>query len=272
MTSKNRFVRLVVGCTAVLFLAACGGDGDGGGGGGGGGPTITKEATLTLGQEVPAAIAPTPPATNPINGTVTVTLTTATNAVSGTMTLTGDYPRVTAAHIHDGDIGTAGGVIIGLVDGGNGSWSLPATASFTAAQAERFKAGGTYVNVHTADIGAIAGLNPAGEIRGQLIGFADNIQPIFTTNCAISNCHVAGSALGAPMSLAAGVSVGNLVGQPASGSAGTRVIAGDSANSVLVARIGGATTGRMPPAPATLLPANQQNLIKVWIDMGAKDN
>ena len=268
MTNRNSFFRLVVGCTAVLFMAACGGGGGGdggGGGGGGGGPTITKEATLTLGQEVPAATAPAPPL-NPIAGTVTVTLTTATNAVSGTMTLTGDYTRVTAAHIHDGDIGTAGGVIIGLVDGGNGSWSLPANAVFTAAQAERFKAGGYYVNAHTAL------LNPNGEIRGQLIGFADNIQPIFTASCAVSTCHVAGSSTGAPMSLAAGVSAANLVGQPASGSAGTRAIAGDSANSVLVARIGGATTGRMPPAPAPLLPANQQNLIKVWIDMGAKNN
>lgn len=267
MTSKNRFARLVVGCTAVLFLAACGGDGNGDGGGGDVGPTITKEATLTLGQEVPAPNVLTPPVAA-IAGTVTVTLTTATNAVSGTMTLTGDYPRVTAAHIHDGDIGTAGGVVIGLVDGGSGIWSLPATASFTAAQVERFRAGGYYVNAHTAQ-------NAAGEIRGQLLGFADNIQPIFTNNClssAIGSCHVAGSATGAPMSLAAGVSVANMVGQPASGSAGTRVIAGDSANSVLVERIGGTTTGRMPPAPATLLPASQQNLIKVWIDMGAKDN
>ena len=64
MTSKNRFARLVVGCMAVFFLAACGGGGDGDGGGGVTvGQTITKEATLTLGQEVPAAIAPTPPAT-----------------------------------------------------------------------------------------------------------------------------------------------------------------------------------------------------------------
>jgi hypothetical protein len=266
MTKRNGFFRLLVGCTAVLFMAACGGGGDGGGGGGGGGgPTITKEATLTLGQEVPAAIAPTPPATNPITGTVTVTLTTASNAVNGTLTLTGDYTRVTAAHIHDGDIGTAGGVIIGLVDNGNGSWSVPANASFTAAQAERFKAGGYYVNAHTT-------LNAAGEIRGQLLGFADNIQPIFTASCAVSTCHVAGSSTGAPMSLASGVSVANLVGQVASGSAGTRVIAGEAANSVLVTRIGGSTAGRMPPTPAPLLPANEQNLSKVWIDMGAKNN
>jgi hypothetical protein len=257
MTNKNCFSRLLVGCTAVLVLSACGGGG-GDGDGVTGPATITKEATLTIGQEVPAATAPTPPA-NPIGGTMTVTLTTATNAVSGTLTLTGDYPRVTAAHIHDGIIGTAGGVVIGLVDGGNGSWSLPAAASLTAAQAELFKAGGYYVNAHTA-------LNPAGEIRGQLLGFADNIQPIFTANCAVSTCHVTPSSSGAPMSLAAGVSWGNLV------NVGGRVIPGNSADSTLVVRIGGSTLQRMPPSPAPLLPATDQNLIKVWIDMGAKNN
>jgi hypothetical protein len=263
MTRKNCFIRLLVSCTVVLFLAACGGGGDGDGGNGGG-TTIIKEATLTIGQEVPAAIVPTPPATNPITGTMTVTLA-ANNAVSGILTLGGDFARVTAAHIHDGKVGIAGPVVIGLVDGGNGSWSVPAAASFTAAQAALFTAGDYHVNVPTA-------LNAPGEIRGQLIGFADNIQPIFTTSCATSTCHVAGSSTGAPMSLVAGVSWGNLVGQLAS-SGGIRVIAGDAANSVLVARISGTTLGtRMPPLPATLLPANEQNLIKVWIDMGAKDN
>jgi len=264
MISKNCFSRLVVTCTAVLFLAACGGGGDGDGATEP--ATITKEATLTLAQEVPAATAPTPPATNTIGGTMTVTLTTATNAVSGTLTLTGDYTRVTAAHIHDGIIGVAGPVVIGLNNNGNGSWSLPTTASFTAAQAELFKAGSYYINAHTGDIGTVVGLNPAGEIRGQLLGFADNIQPIFTANCAVSTCHVTPSSSGAPMSLAAGASYGNLV------NVGGRVIPGDSAGSVLVTRIGGTTIGRMPPAPASLLPANAQNLIKVWIDMGAKNN
>jgi hypothetical protein len=263
MTSKSRFSWLVAGCTAVL-LAACGG---GGGGGDGTTPaTITKEATLTLGQEVPAATPPAPPATNPIGGTMTVTLTTG-NALSGILTLTGDFTRVTAAHIHDGDVGNApaNNVVIALLNDGNGSWSLPATASLTAAQAARFKAGGYYVNAHTA-------ANPAGEIRGQLIGFADNIQPLFTANCAVSTWHVAGSSTGAPMSLAAGVSVTNLVGQVASGSAGTRVIAGDSANSVLYKRITGTTAGAQMPSGRPLLPENERNLIKVWIDMGAQNN
>ena len=262
MTSKNCFCRLVMGCTTVLFLAACGGDGGGGGGGGGGdATTITKEATLTLGQEVPPAIPPQLPA-NPIEGTMTVTLTTASNAISGTLTLTGDFPRVTAAHIHDGDVGVAGGVVIGLLGTGN-TLSIPPGTVLTAAQAARFKAGGYYVNAHTA-------LNAAGEIRGQLIGFADNIQPLFTANCAVSGCHVTGGS--APMSLASGVSVGNLVNQPAIIPFGgvTRVIPFNSADSVLFSRISDPSASRMPPDRQ--LPANEQNLIKVWIDMGAKNN
>jgi hypothetical protein len=259
MARKNCFIRLLVSCTVVLFLAACGGGG-GDGDNGGGGIAVTKEATLTLGQEVPAPNVITPPVPE-IGGTMTVALA-ANNAVSGTLTLTGATARVTSAHIHDADIGAPGGIVVGLVDGGNGSWSLPATASFDAAQAARFRAGGYYVNAHTDQ-------NPAGEIRGQLIGFADNIQPIFTASCATSTCHVTGSSTGAPMSLVAGASYDNLV----TGAANTRVIPGSSSTSILYNRITGTTAGpQMPPLPATLLPANEQNLIKVWIDMGAKNN
>ena len=229
--------------------------------------TITKEATLTLGQEVPAAIAPTPPATNPIAGTMTVTLATPSNALSGTLTLTGDFARVTeqpGVHIHRGIIGESGGIVVGLQKVGDGTtWSIPAGTLLEPADAALFKAGSTYVNAHTA-------LNPAGEIRGQLLGFADNIQPIFTVNCAVSGCHLPGTT--APMSLAAGASVASLVNQPATYSPGqTRVVPGDSANSVLFKRITGATAG-LPMPPGTQLPANERNLITVWIDMGAKDN
>lgn len=261
MASKNCFSRLLVGCTVVLVLSACGG---GGGDGVTEPPTITKEATLTIGQEIPAV----PPANVPapadeIKGTMTVTLTTATNAISGALTLSTGTSRVTAAHIHDGDIGAAGAPVITLTANGN-VFSIPAGTVLTAAEAARFKAGGYYVNVHTL-------LNEAGEVRGQLLGFTDNIQPIFTANCAVSTCHVPGGSSGAPMSLAAGASYGNLVNQPAS--VGTRVIPDNSADSVLFKRITGTTAGpRMPPSPAPLLPATTQNLIKVWIDMGAKNN
>lgn len=258
MTKKNACFRLVVAGMAILSLAACGGDG-GGDGGTQEPAAITKEATLTLGQEVPAPVAP--PAA--ISGTMTATLTTATNAISGTLTLSGDFARVTAAHIHDGVVGVAGGVVVGLNNDGNGVWSVPANAPpLTAAQAALFKSGSYYVNVHTA-------LNAPGEIRGQLIGFAENVQPIFSASCALGGCHVPGSL--APMSLRSGESVGSLVNQTAA-LGGVRVIPGDSANSILYKKISGTTAGAQMPVNSPPLAANEQNLIKVWIDMGAKNN
>lgn len=249
---------------AALFFAGCGG----GGGGDAAAPpatpavtTFTKQATLTIGQDIPA---PTPPAAaNAIAGTMTVTLDTATNAISGTLTVTGDIARITAAHIHDGDVGVAGGIIIPLQNNGGGVLAVPAGSTLTTAQALRFEAGGYYVNVHTA-------LNPGGEIRGQLLSFADNIQTLFTASCAVSGCHVSGGL--APMSLARGVAIGNLVNQPAVAVAGTRVIPNDSANSVLFKRVSGTSIGPQMPSGGAPLSTFDQNLIKIWIDMGAQNN
>jgi hypothetical protein len=190
------------------------------------------------------------------------------------MTLTGfnlsgapPATAVTAAHIHDGDVGSApaNNVVVGLApDAARVVWTLTRFV-LTDAQVARFKAGGYYVNAHTPAPG-----NPAGLIRGQLISFADNIQSIFTASCAVSNCHVSGGS--APMSLAAGASFANMVNQPATFVPGTRVIPSDSANSVLFKKINGISAGPQMPLNGTPLPANLQNLIKVWIDMGAPNN
>jgi hypothetical protein len=253
----------------LLFLGACGG-------GGGDNNAVTptpptpatfiKKATLTLAQDVPAPTAP--PAANVINGTMTVTLNTPANTVSGTLTITGDIARVTAAHIHDGDVGAAGSIVITLQNNGNGVWAIPAGFTLTNDQALRFEAGGYYVNAHTA-------LNTSGEIRGQFLSFADNIQTIFTANCAIPACHVNGGT--APMSLAAGEAYKNLINQGVvvglgAGAGGVRVIPNDSANSVLFMKVSGTTAGPQMPLGASPLPASEQGLIKVWIDMGAENN
>ena len=68
-----------------------------------------------------------------------------------------------AAHIHIGDAGINGPIIIGLTQtaAGSGVWTVPPNAALTSAQLTALNAGGLYVNVHT-------DLNPGGQIRGQI--------------------------------------------------------------------------------------------------------
>lgn len=78
--------------------------------------------------------------------------------VSGSIAVSGMTP--TAAHIHDGASGVNGPVIIKLDRTANG-FSVPAGAKLSDEQLAKFKAGNTYVNVHSDAF-------PPGEIRGQL--------------------------------------------------------------------------------------------------------
>lgn len=232
---------------------------------------VTMQTKLTTAQEVPAPTLPDAAATAP-SGTASFTIYS-TNKLRGSMTLTGftlsgspQATAVTGAHIHDGDVGAPGAVVKPLVaDSDRVVWSLAPNTTLTDAQLARFKAGGYYVNAHTAT-------NSGGVIRGQLISFASNIQPIFTANCV--GCHVAGGST--PMSLAAGSAFGNLVDKPSTSAlvpgGGIRVISDNSANSVLYKKISGTTAGPQMPLNNTPLGANDQNLIKVWIDMGAENN
>ncbi|MCU0600442.1 MAG: fibronectin type III domain-containing protein [Desulfobacterales bacterium] len=98
--------------------------------------------------------------------------------------------------------------------------------------------------------------------------FANNIQPIFNSSC--TSCHSSGGSASF-LNLQSTVSYGNLVNKAATKSTGTRVIPGDSANSVLYKRvIGTSAGGRMPPGSS--LSASNINLIQKWIDEGAANN
>jgi len=67
----------------------------------------------------------------------------------------------TAAHIHEGQQGQNGPVIVPLARTGDNEWSVPPNTRLTEGQFKSYRAGSLYVNVHSSGF-------PGGEIRGQL--------------------------------------------------------------------------------------------------------
>jgi hypothetical protein len=82
-------------------------------------------------------------------------------AVTAKITVTG--MTATASHIHQGARGANGPVIVPFVKQGDDTFVAPPGAKMTEEQCKAYKAGNTYVNVHSAK-------NPGGEIRAQLKG------------------------------------------------------------------------------------------------------
>jgi hypothetical protein len=101
--------------------------------------------------------------TTDATGSGAFTLNTTTGALSGSVTIAG--MTATMAHIHEGEAGVNGGVVIALTEGMDGMWSVPADTTLTEAQMTTMEAGGYYTNFHSAAF-------TSGEIRGQVtLGF-----------------------------------------------------------------------------------------------------
>lgn len=114
--------------------------------------TVQLKAALSGDQEVPSTL------TGAL-GTGALSLNSSSRAVSGSITIEG--MTANAAHIHQGDTGVNGPIIVPLSETSLGTWSVPAGAVLTEAQATAFAAGGLYFNAHSV-------ANPNGEIRGQI--------------------------------------------------------------------------------------------------------
>jgi CHRD domain-containing protein len=99
-----------------------------------------------------------PPVTTTATGSGTVSIN-ADRSVTARITVSGMTP--TAAHIHTGAAGANGPVAVGFVKSGDNVFVAPEGARMTEEQYAAYKAGNTYVNVHSAR-------NPGGEIRAQL--------------------------------------------------------------------------------------------------------
>jgi CHRD domain len=112
---------------------------------------IATAAGLTGAQEVPPVDTTASAVSHiTVGGNLAVSGTVDTNGIKGT-----------AAHIHEAAVGANGPPIITLVKSSETQWSVPAGATLTPAQYKTYKAGGLYVNVHSA-------AHPSGEIRMQL--------------------------------------------------------------------------------------------------------
>jgi hypothetical protein len=148
------FWRWALTGTLALGLAACGGGDDDEGSKAPSGTSSILSATLSGDQE------PTPTVTGAL-GSGTLTLELPSRALTGGIIING--MTATMAHVHLGEVGVNGGVIVNLseISPGSGSWAVPANTVLTEAQATAFSAGGLYFNAHTPE-------NPGGEIRGQI--------------------------------------------------------------------------------------------------------
>ena len=145
--------KLIVALAAVGVAGALGGckamhDAMPGGGG------HTQMVTLTGANEVP-------PVSSGATGTGTITVNP-DRSVSAKVTVSG--MNATAAHIHEAAAGANGPVIVPFTKSGDNTFVAADGAKMTEAQYEAFKAGKTYVNVHSNE-------NKAGEIRAQLKGY-----------------------------------------------------------------------------------------------------
>jgi len=101
-----------------------------------------------------------PPVQTSASGSGTVSVSS-DRKVTVNITVSGMTP--TAAHIHEGAAGANGPVIVPLEKKGDNQFVARDGAQLSDAQYSAYKAGRTYVNVHSAK-------NPGGEIRAQLSG------------------------------------------------------------------------------------------------------
>jgi hypothetical protein len=112
-----------------------------------------ENVTLSGANEVP-------PATTSASGSGTVSVG---EDCSVSAKITVRDMTATAAHIHQGAAGANGPVIVPFNKTADNTFEAASGAKMNEAQCAAYKAGGTYVNVHSAK-------NPGGEVRAQLRG------------------------------------------------------------------------------------------------------
>ena len=115
--------------------------------------------TLELSPDITVPVADAPGA----SGIGSVTVDVETGAISGSVTVNGTTGQPTAAHVHQGGVGEAGPIVVGMEGNEDGSvWTISPGSALDAPAIEAFMEGNLYINVHTA-------ANAPGELRVQLV-------------------------------------------------------------------------------------------------------
>ena len=152
MKLRTLAIVTMLGLVAALTVASTAAADEGGGNGGG----RRLSATLTGAAEVPG------PGDPDGSGTVALTVRPGQNEVCFDIHVSGIALPATAAHIHQGPVGVAGGIVVTLgTPDAAGNASGCVSASHDLLKAIRQNPSAYYVNVHTTDF-------PNGALRGQL--------------------------------------------------------------------------------------------------------
>ena len=148
---------------AGVLLAGCNIGGGGNGDTDGDNDTQTDEVTLSVALSALFEVPEVSVASNG-SGTGEIVVNTATGELSGGVEVAGLTGDATAAHIHEGRAGVAGGVLVTLEQDAlyPEQWKVPANAELSDSEVDLLLDGRLYVNVHTA-------ANSAGEVRGQIL-------------------------------------------------------------------------------------------------------
>ena len=97
------------------------------------------------------------------------------------------------------------------------------------------------------------------------VSYSAQIQPVFTDNCALSGCHMGPAPTG-------GLRLMSYTHVMNGGVSGPVIIPFEPDSSLLIKRIEGTITPRMPFNGPPYLPDSTIQLIRTWIAQGAQDN
>ena len=124
-------------------------------------PTSAGETQLIMGSLNAGQSVATPPVSSSGTGNTMVVLDRLTNRLFLTGSFSGLTSNISNAHIHAGNTGTNGSVVVPLFYAGTTAGTLSGTSTIRATLTDSIINGLTYVNIHTSTY-------PSGEIRGQL--------------------------------------------------------------------------------------------------------